>query len=271
MTSSAGIEQDVGSPPDLPDIAWDQVQGSRSTQQDCAICVPMERDRHLLVLADGMGGEIGGDIASSLAVRSFRAAFEAHGAPEDPGECLLAALKSANLALYDRVVAEPGLAGMGTTLIGAELADSELRWISVGDSPMWLCRDGELRRLNANHSVAGQLAEQVATGEITAEEASAAPGKSQLLEAVMGEDIRMVDAPEDPLPLLPGDVLLLASDGVETCPPHELADIMANSGNESSALGLVDSILDAVEAHQYPFQDNATVIVARFPTNNTGQ
>ena len=247
-----------------PDIAWDQVQGCRSSQQDCAICVPLEQNRQLLVLADGMGGEVGGDIASSLAVRSFCAAFEAHGSPEDPMERLLAALESANLAVYDRVTAEPLLAGMGTTLVGAVVDGRELRWVSVGDSSMWLFRDGVLRRLNADHSVAGRLADLVAAGEITAEEAANEPGQSQLLEAVMGEDIRLVDAPADPERLLSGDVLLLASDGVESCLPDELADILAR-GDDCSALGLVDRILDAVEAHDRPSQDNATLIVVRLP------
>ena len=250
------------------DVAWDQDQGCRSSQQDCAICVPLEQGGYLLVLADGMGGEVGGDIASAVAVRSFCAAYEAHGSPDDPNERLLAALKSANLALYDHVKAEPHLAGMGTTLIGAVLDGCMLRWVSVGDSPMWLFRDGALMRLNADHSVAGRLAEQVEAGEITAEEAVDAPGQSQLLEAVMGEDIQLVDAPADPESLLPGDVLLLASDGVESCTPEDLADILSN-GDDCSALGLVDRVLDAVKAQERPSQDNATLIVVRIPLTKT--
>ena len=268
MNRSAGNEPAIDTGAIKPDVAWDQVQGRRSSQQDCAICVPLEQSRYLLVLADGMGGEVGGDIASSLAVRSFCAGFEAHDSSQDPIARLLDALKSANLALYDRVKAEPYLAGMGTTLIGAILDCRELRWVSVGDSSMWLFRDGELRRLNANHSVGGQLAELVAAGEITAEEAANEPGQSQLLEAVMGEDIRLVDMPVDPLRLLSGDVLILASDGIDTCLPNEIAGILLKGGDCSSA-ELVDRILRAVEAHERPFQDNATLIVVRIPSNNT--
>ncbi len=253
---------------DAPDVAWDQIQGCRSSQQDCAVCIPLEQNRRLLVLADGMGGEVGGDIASAIAVTGFCTAYEAYGSPDDPNERLMAALKSANLALYDRVTAEPHLAGMGTTLIGAILEGCVLRWISVGDSPMWLFRDGTLRRLNADHSVAGRLAEQVAAGDLTVEEAANTPGQSQLLEAVMGEDIKMVDVPTKPEPLLPGDILLLASDGVESCTQEEIAGVLSH-GDDCTALGLVDRVLDAVEALERPHQDNATLIVVRIPLTET--
>ena len=266
--ASAGLE-----------VAWSQIQGRRSSQQDDARCLCLGANRHLLVLADGMGGEAGGDIASSLAVRSFCAAFEAHDSPGEPQraitleertERLVVALTSANIALYDRVTAEPQLAGMGTTLIGAVLDGTELHWISVGDSPMWLFRSGSLRRLNANHSVAGRLSEQVAAGEVTVQEARSAPNRSQLLEAVMGRDIRLVDVPVEPVTLQAGDVLLLASDGVESCSPDELVEVLAN-GHNCDAMGLVDRLLDAVEAHEHPFQDNATLIAVRVSANHSDE
>ena len=244
------------------DIAWDQIQGRRSSQQDCAVCVPIADDQHLLVLADGLGGEIAGDVASAVAVRSFCAAYEAPAMPDEPRARLLAALQAANYAVHDRIVAEPELAGMGTTLTAAVVNGRQLRWVSVGDSPMWLFRNGAVRRLNANHSVAGELADQVAAGDMTAAEAAAAPNRSLLFEAVQGEDIELVDAPDAPEPLEPGDVVVLASDGVESCPPEELAEIV--SGIENAEV-LVERVLAAVEAHRLTFQDNATLIVLRVP------
>ncbi len=246
------------------DIAWDQIQGRRKAQQDCAVCIPMDVSQHLLVLADGMGGHTAGDVASSVAVTSFCGAFEAPGMPEDLNERLKAALEVANYAMHDRVAAAPELAGMGTTLVAAMVEGRELRWLSVGDSPLWLIRDRAIRRLNANHSVAGELAERVATGEMTAAEADLAPGRSLLLSALQGGDIDLVDIPEAPVRLEPGDVVIVASDGVETC---SLDELIALVGAEDSAEDMVSRTLAEIEENQRVYQDNATLIVCCFPSS----
>ncbi len=92
---------------------------------------------------------------------------------------------------------------------------------------------------------------------MTAAEAVASPARSLLFEAVRGEGIELVDAPDTPHPLELGDVVVLASDGVESCSPKELAEIVSS---EDAAEELVDRILCAVEAHEHTFQDNATPI-----------
>lgn len=247
-------------------IAWDQIRGQRPSQQDSALWVRISATEYLLILADGLGGEVAGDVASSVAVSSFCDAYETPAIPEEPRARLMAALQATNLALHDRIVAEPELAGMATTLVAAVVYDGLLQWVSVGDSPMWLFRRGEVRRLNANHSVAGELAERVAAGEMTAAEAAASPARSLLFEAVHGADIKLVDAPDTPFPLELGDIVVLASDGVESCSPKELAEIV--SGGDT-AEELVDRILRAVEAHERTFQDNATLIAIRLPMIGT--
>ena len=248
------------------DIVWDQIQGRRNSQQDCAVCVPMGIEQHLLVLADGMGGHAAGDVASSVAVTSFCGAFEAPGMPEEPSERLIAALEAANCAIHDRVAAEPELTGMGTTLVAAVVKGHELRWVSVGDSPLWLVRGGEIRRLNANHSVAGELAEQVAAGEMTAAEAATVPGRAMLFSALLGQDIDLVDIPEAPERLEPGDIVMIASDGVETCDPDELISIVGDG--DDAAAELVDRVLAAVEDREIDYQDNATLILCRLPLSD---
>ena len=131
--------------------------------------------------------------ASSAAVTGFCAAFEAPGMPEEPNERLMAALEAANAAIRSRSADAPHLFDMGTTLVACMVDGCELRWVSVGDSPLWLVRSGEIRRLNANHSVAGELAERVEAGEMTAADAAATPGRAMLYSALMGGRIEMVD------------------------------------------------------------------------------
>lgn len=241
----------------MDDIAWGQIEGRRGSQQDRADCLSWPNGYHLLLLGDGLGGHVAGDIASATVIESFRDAFVG-SSDQSPRERLLQALQTANIALFDRIQEDPRLIGMGTTLVVVAVEKSSLYWVSVGDSPLWLFRDGEMRRLNENHSVGGILDQRAANGEITYQEAAESAGRSQLLEAVLGEDIKLVDAPTQPLKLQSGDLIVLASDGIETCSPEELRDIVAN---QLPATELVNAILQAVEAHALPSQDNATLIV----------
>lgn len=242
------------------DIAWGQIQGARNSQQDSAACLSWPTDLHLLVLADGIGGYPGGDVASQTVVTSFRDAFV--GSPDLPTRArLVHALQEANLALFDRAQNEARLKGMGTTIVAAGVETSSLYWVSVGDSPLWLFRNGEMRRLNEDHSVGGMLDKKVETGEISANEAANASDRSNLLDAVQGNDISLVDAPHRPVQLCLGDIVIVASDGVETCASHEIEEIVG-AGHRSSA-NLADDLLAAVESCARPGQDNTTVIVLR--------
>ncbi len=252
------------SSPQVLDIAWRQIRGARSHQQDSATTISIDGAQHLLVLADGMGGHPSGDLASDIVVKNFCHAWHDPEAPNDIPDRLIFALQAANLALYKRVIAQPELSGMGTTLVAAHVEDSHLHWISVGDSPLWLFENGALARLNANHSVAALLDQQAADGKISVEEARRSPERSQLLEAVNGDDIHLVDVSSNPSQLPSDSVLILASDGVETCSIGELAALI-ESRNDRSAKDLAGKLLNAVETHQRPGQDNATLIVLRTP------
>ncbi len=218
-------------------------------------------DYHLLLLADGIGGNAAGDVASALAVESFRDAFIASDGQRDRRR-MIQALHAANAALNERIRAEPHLGGMGTTLLAAAVDGVSLRWVSVGDSPLWLLRDGGMRRLNENHSMAAVLDRRAAAGEITTEEAARSPERSRLLEALLGEEIELIDAPAEALPLRPSDIVMPASDGVETCSPEELCAIVASEAS-SPAASIVSAVLQAVARHDRPAQDNATVIVLK--------
>ena len=242
------------------DVAWGQIQGARPSQQDSAACLAWPNGLHLLLLADGIGGHEGGGTASRTVVESFRRGFTE--APDSAvRDRLMWALQVSNDAIYDRIEAEPELAGMGTTLIAAALNEDALRWVSVGDSAIWLVRDREIRRLNANHSVGAKLDKQVEDGLLSAEEAASSPERSQLLEAVLGQDIELIDAPLDRLRLRPRDSVVLASDGVETCRDDVLCDLAGSDDKDSSEI--VEAILQEIELKANPWQDNATVIVVR--------
>ena len=242
------------------DVAWGQVQGERPTQQDTAVCLAWPNGLHLLVVADGIGGRAGGDVASTTVVESFREAF-VEASDLAVRDRLLAALQNSNYDLFDRIEADPQLEGMGTTLVAACVQREDLWWVSVGDSPIWLVRDSSIRRLNSKHTVGALLDKQVNDGVLSAQEALTSPDRPRLVEAVLGEDINWVDAPTDGLKLLPDDQLLLATDGIETCTLDELREIASGSNRDAS--GIAEAILERVEGKERPNQDNATIIVAQ--------
>ena len=179
------------------------------------------------VLADGMGGHAGGALASRMVCEAFLATV-----PRSTGsnpDRLSAGLEAANLALAAKVMNNPLLSGMGSTLIGAVFSSDGLEWVSVGDSPLYLVRGGEARILNEDHSLAPELDYLVAKGRLTEAEALRDPRRHMLRSAVTGDEIDMIDLTRVPFELVPGDVVVLASDGVDTLEPEDLSRIVAET------------------------------------------
>jgi len=123
------------------------------------------------VLADGMGGHAGGALASSTACQIFMRAYETSSGevPARLGE----ALQLANAAIAGCVEDNPALNGMGCTLVGTSFGPDGIQWVSVGDSPMFLVRRGEIFLLNEDHSLAPEIDKLAAAGKMSWEDAQA--------------------------------------------------------------------------------------------------
>jgi serine/threonine protein phosphatase PrpC len=219
-----------------------QHQGARPYQEDSWRLVTLGDGSLLAVVADGMGGHAGGAVASKLAVDAFVHAVEQGGGLAD-------GLEDANAAVGKGAMGKPNLAGMGATLVAAQVRGDEVRWISVGDSPFFLVSAGKLERLNADHSMAPQIDALVQRGMMTAEEAEHHPGRHTLREAVMGEPLSLID--KGSRKLGPDARLLLCSDGVQSLTPEQ---ILGQAGRPVS--GIIEAVLAAAKEHQ----DNITVI-----------
>ncbi|HMN38522.1 MAG TPA: protein phosphatase 2C domain-containing protein [Hyphomicrobium sp.] len=236
----------------------------RASQSDDANAAALPNEEGgFAVLADGMGGHTGGALASRTVCEAFLAAASAPKARDlDLRSRLKTGLEAANGALAAKVDDNPLLSGMGSTLIGAAFSKSGLEWISVGDSPLYLYRRGEVAVLNEDHSLAPELDRLVAAGRLTEEEARRDPRRHMLRSAVTGEEIDMIDVSRRPLALESGDYVVLASDGVESLDQLEIGRIIqgyAADGAEAVARALIRG----VEALREPYQDNATVLVVR--------
>ena len=210
------------------------------------------------VLADGMGGHTGGALASRLACEHFLVAIAQHDVPVR--QRLMSGLDAANDAIAAKVEASPLLSGMGSTLVGVAFNGEGVAWVSVGDSPLYFFRRGEVAVLNEDHSLAPELDRLVAEGKLTVEEARRDTRRHMLRSAVTGDEIDMIDLPHAPVRLEAGDFVILASDGVATLETHEIARIVQGYSADGAS-AVAKALIRAVDAVREAHQDNATVLV----------
>ncbi len=248
-------------------FAKDQLLGQRKRQED-NYYPKDERDlglddgeHALLLVADGMGGHVGGAEASDLLCKTFVKEYKEY--PRASGSIvdrLHHCLRKANAAIAAEVAKNPALASMGSTLVAAVVSSEGLNWISVGDSPLWLFHEGQLKRLNADHSMASELDELVAEGRMTAEEAEQDPRRNMLNSAVMGDRIEMINESGQPVAVEKGDLVVLASDGLLTLDKPKIARILQEK-QDAPLEDSVKALIQAVEAAGHPYQDNVTVLL----------
>ncbi|MSQ47755.1 MAG: serine/threonine-protein phosphatase [Deltaproteobacteria bacterium] len=165
----------------------------------------------LAVVADGMGGlEMGGP-SSRCAVHTILTTYAAKS-PEVPiSEVLARALQHANASVL-RLADEAGYrGGVGTTVVAAVIHKGELHWVAVGDSRLYLYRQGELTQLTSDHSFAVELDRAVERGDLTQEEANRHPERRSLTSYVGIPVLHAIEASPTPLLLQSGDRILLCA------------------------------------------------------------
>ena len=199
----------------------------------------------ILMVADGMGGAVAGEVASRLAVEA--AAEAPPDDPTSPEDRVLAA----NRAVVEATREDPSLAGMGTTMTLVRLEGARAEFAHVGDSRAYLLRDRELRLLTTDHTLVHELLE---LGRITAEEAEHHPHR-HLITRVLGLGPIGVDCFS--LDLVAGDRILLCSDGLNTMvSDFAIQELLAaGQGVEPTAWALIE------QANTAGGLDNTTVLV----------
>jgi PPM family protein phosphatase len=208
---------------------------------------------HLFVVADGMGGHAGGDVASALTIRALAPTDRSYESAEEAESVLTQALVEANQELAETVYEHPELTGMGTTVSGLIRVGDRIVIGHIGDSRIYLWRDGVLEQVTKDHTFVQRL---VDSGRITPEEAAVHPRRSVLMRVLGDVDIN----PEiDTLVLgtQPGDRWLLCSDGLSGYVSEDkIAEVLADVPDaDIAAQALVDESLD----HGAP--DNVTVVL----------
>ncbi|MEM7469958.1 MAG: protein phosphatase 2C domain-containing protein [Pseudomonadota bacterium] len=240
--------------------------GARDYQEDALVSeFSNGDDLGFVVLADGMGGHAAGDIASKIVVTrmfselTFQRDAMLQGAS---GICdtLRNAAKNANECIENHARTNPDTKGMGSTLVSAVVTQGALHWISIGDSPLFLFRDGVLMQLNEDHSMSRQIDLMVQKGMLSEEEGEKHPDRNVLTSALFGAPIPQMDCPAEPVRLQAGDTVLVASDGLQF-----LDDDMIQTVLRDRPLSRSTEIADALIAHLMmlndPDLDNVTISV----------
>src|SRR5215203_1085806 len=220
----------------------------RSNNQDSGYA-----GRRLFLVADGMGGHAGGDVASAIATQRVADSDGEYGSAREATAALEHALSSANRRLAETVAEHSELTGMGTTVSALMLQGDTVVLAHIGDSRVYLLRSGELSQITTDHTFVQRL---VDAGRITAEEAMVHPRRSVLMR-VLGDVESSPEIDSMVLDTRAGDRWMLCSDGLSGVVSFdELHELMSSdAGAKQVADRLVKASLDGGAP------DNVTVVV----------
>lgn len=251
------------------DVASFLSQGARDYQEDAISAEFGEgADFGIAVLADGMGGHAAGDVASAIVVEQVlgclkKASKDLPSLSHNVTQILRDAATKANLEVKKHSAENPEVRGMGATLLAGVILHNLLYWVSVGDSPLFLYRNGELTQLNEDHSMAPQIDFLVKSGLMDPEVGRTHPDRSVLTSVIIGQEIDAIDCPSEPFRLEAGDLVLFSSDGIQYLDDAKIKAVLASREDESSdeiAKAIGEAIIDLDD----PEQDNASFAVIRY-------
>ncbi|WP_439591193.1 PP2C family protein-serine/threonine phosphatase [Microbacterium sp.] len=208
---------------------------------------------NLFVVADGMGGHAGGDVASSLAVGRLESLDHPYSSPPEAERALRNAITDAAGELSETVRVRPELAGMGTTVSALVMVEDYAVIAHIGDSRIYLFRDDALTQITTDHTFVQRL---VDSGRITPEEARFHPRRSVLMR-VLGDMDTDPEVDTFIMPTQPGDRWLLCSDGLSGVvdDPHTAKTLAAGLAPGRTADSLLKQALDAGAP------DNVTIVL----------
>ena len=243
----------------------------RTTNEDCLF---LDEDGELILVFDGMGGHRAGDVASRLAMDAVSSFYKANtGYSEEHKEIfddydsrfsfrtnlLRQAVVSANLTVLEESLAHDDQVGMGSTIAGMAIHGHTVSMINVGDSRVYLIRDGTMEQISRDHTLAE---DQVERGLLSRDEAEASQLK-HILSSVIGVD-GSIRVHMDEIAAIEGDVYFLCTDGLTSVmDDDEILSMIIDGGANRDALNLM---IEEVNERGGP--DNTTLAIAVFKNDS---
>ena len=250
------------------DVASGISQGARDYQEDAITAdFPVGAEAGFVVLADGMGGHAAGDVASKIVLTEVYSELKFHYADVEAfetkaPEILRGVANLANDTLRHHAETHPETDGMGATLVVPALVENRLWWISIGDSPLFLFRNGKLSQLNEDHSMAPQIDFMVQAGLLDAETAENHPDRNCLVSVLMGSKIAKIDCPARPHELKAGDIVICSSDGLQFMTNAQIEKVLAKY-RKTRATEIAERLLEELARLGDPDQDNISFTVIK--------
>jgi serine/threonine protein phosphatase PrpC len=241
---------------------WTREQGDESPEEMRRL--PIGKKGIVLIVSDGMGGALAGDVASRMAVESVRDMLIGGDEEEEAGcdddtplvDCLRRATGYANLAIHNKSQEDTRCSGMGATLTGAAITGDMLDLVQVGDSRAYVLRNDQIKLATKDQSLVQQL---VDVGQISEEEAETHMFRNVILQALGAQ--RELSPVTGRLRLRRDDILLLCSDGLSgKLRADDIKRIVAESKGDLAAAS--SALVE--EANNRGGEDNITVVLARF-------
>ncbi|MFZ1346536.1 MAG: protein phosphatase 2C domain-containing protein [Tabrizicola sp.] len=250
------------------DVASGISQGARDYQEDAITAdFPVGAEAGFVVLADGMGGHAAGDVASKIVLTEVFSELKFHFADVEAFEArapeiLRNVADLANETLRQHTRSHPETDGMGATLVVPALVENRLWWISVGDSPLFLYRNGRLSQLNEDHSMAPQIDFMVKSGLMDPQVAANHPDRNCLISVLMGTRIPKIDCPTKPFALMAGDIVVCASDGLQFLTNAQIEKVLAKY-RKTRSTEIAERLLGELIRLDDPDQDNISFTVIK--------
>ena len=217
------------------------------------------------IVCDGMGGHVGGQVASHLAIDTIKE-FICGNTFNDPNEMIIAACNIANQAILNRTAAEPQLAGMGSTCVMLVVRDGKVYVGSVGDSRVYLVRSKKIIQLTKDQSYVQMLVDM---GEITREQAERHPRRNEITNALGLPTMRQATVLDTPIIPEAGDCFLLCSDGLSGMVSDEAIAKIVSSQASMSQRERVSALIKA--ACDNGGNDNVTCQIVEFSVSPHGE
>lgn len=240
------------------------VIGKRAEQQDTVKTdddyAYIKRGSAIAIVCDGMGGLHGGKQASQRCADILYETFQHLDKEEDIPSFFQEAIAQADCEVCN-------MQNAGTTLVSIVVKGNKLYWASVGDSRIYIIREGEILCVTQDHNYLLILNQKVMRGEMEAAVAEEDPQKEALISYVGMGGVRMIDSNRKEFQLLSGDYVVLCSDGLyRSLAIEEIKDTIIKNAEDTQAAS--EELTELVESKGKKYQDNASVVVMHYKDND---
>ncbi|MBU1100759.1 MAG: protein phosphatase 2C domain-containing protein [Bacteroidetes bacterium] len=242
--------------------------GRRDNNQDACTVIELGNSTYFFAVADGMGGVAGGQVASNHILDNAKSILQKINfddiSPEKLKETLSAVFGTSQQALRNKVKERPDLSGMGTTLSAVLVQDDKIVWGNIGDSRVYLLRQGDLLQLTTDHTY---IEDYRKTKGDDIPQSIIDQYSHYLTRAIDGgaDDAELFPDKADYDTLKPGDIILVCSDGLITNKVNTNTDLMQNLILGTSTLKQAAKQLISYAFHS-DSKDNISVVLAEFGT-----